>query len=271
MIQDLLKNLGLDDLETKVFLQLLENSINRVSTVAYQLKLPRTTVQSALLRLEDQALVTKVFEKNTALYSAIDPEEILAIIDVKKHKSDKQFEELKQDFKKFIPELMGRMSSDKHMPSVRFYKGESGARKVLFDTLTSKTEIKGYINVDAMDERVLGINKEYVKKREKSNIKKRAFILDSSYARKDRESGKYSPKSYIAWKWINKDLYPFSVEMNIYDGKISYLTYVENDIIGVIIENDHIYQMHKSTWNLLWDLIPEESRSRFYPKGYKGN
>ena len=44
--------------------------------------------------------------------------------------------------------------------------------------------------------------------------------------------------------------------MNIYDGKVSYLTYVENDLIGVIIENDYIYQMHDSIWNLLWDMLP---------------
>lgn len=271
MIQDSLKELGLQDLETKIFLQLLNNGIGRVSTLAYQLKVPRTTVQSALLRLEDQELVTKIFEKNTALYSPIHPEEILALIDLKKRKNDRKFDDLKKDFKKYMPELLGRMSVDKNMPSVRFYKGKSGARKVLMDTLTSKTEIKGFINVDAMDDRVLDINREYVAKREKSKVKKRAFILDSPYARKDRESGKYSPKSYIAWKWINKDLYPFSVEVNIYDGKVSYLTYVENDIIGVIIENDHIYQMHKSMWNLLWDMMPEGGRSKYYPKGYKGD
>ncbi len=44
--------------------------------------------------------------------------------------------------------------------------------------------------------------------------------------------------------------------MNIYDGKVSYLTYVRNEIIGVIIENDYIYQMHNSMWNLVWDLLP---------------
>lgn len=271
MIQDLLKDLGLDGLEAKVFLQLLKSNVSRVSTLAYQLKLPRTTIQSALLRLEDQELVTKIFEKNTALYSAIHPEEILTIIDTKKRKTELQMEELKKNFKKYMPELVGRMSTDKNIPNVRFYKGKSGVRKVLFDTLTSKTEIKGFIDVDAMDERVFEINREYVKAREKSKVKKRAFILDSPHARFIRESGKYSPKSYIAWKWIDKNRYPFSVEVNIYDGKISYLTYVENDLIGVIIENEHIYQMQKSMWNLLWDMLPEGGKSKYYPNGYKAD
>ncbi len=271
MLQDILKEIGLDELEIAVYMQLLRNEAARVSTIAYQLKLPRTTIQSALLRLEEKDIATKVFEKNTAIYSPVEPEQILEIIEQKKKKSDRKFEELKNNFVKTMPELLGLMSSNKNLPSIKFYKGKAGVKKVLFDTLTSKTELKGFINVESMDEQVKEINSEYVREREKTNIKKRALILDSPYARQDRESGLYSPKSYIAWKWIDKNFYPFAVEMNVYDGKISYLTYVENDLTGVIIQNDHIYQMHKSMWNLIWDSLPEGGQSKYYPKGYKGD
>lgn len=271
MVQDILKEMGLDDLEIAVYLQLLKNEGSRVSTIAYQLKLPRTTIQSALLRLEDHELATKIFEKNTAIYSGVSPEEIVEMIEIKKRKCTKKFDEMKTNFIKTMPELLGLISSNKSLPSIKFYKGKAGVRKVLFDTLTSKTELKGFINVEAMNEQVNTINQEYVAAREKSSIKKRALILDSTYARRDRESGLYSPKSYIAWKWINRNLYPFSLEVNIYDGKVSYLTYIENDLTGVIIQNDHIYEMHKSMWNMIWDFLPEGGQSKHYPKGYKGD
>ncbi len=70
------------------------------------------------------------------------------------------------------------------------------------------------------------------------------------------ESGKYSPKSHHGYKWIDRELYSFTIEMNIYDGKVSYLTYVKDDFVGVIIENEHIYRMHDSIWNMLWDFLP---------------
>jgi hypothetical protein len=60
----------------------------------------------------------------------------------------------------------------------------------------------------------------------------------------------------MGYKWIKSELYPFALEMNIYDGKVSYITYVENDFTGVIIENEHIYRMHDSMWNLIWDMLP---------------
>ncbi len=95
----------------------------------------------------------------------------------------------------------------------------------------------------------------------KTQIKKRSLLLDTPFAHKVYESGKYSPISHIGYKWIDHELYPFSIEMNIYDGKISYLTYVENDFIGVIVENDYIYRMHDSIWNMLWKMLPEPKKN----------
>jgi len=255
MLQDALKNLNLDDKETQVYLKLLRMGPNRASTLAYQLELPRTTVQNILLRLENEGLVSKTFEGNVFTFTPVPPEELLQLLEMKRRKQNFALEQAEADLKKVMPELLGMMQSNKHLPQVRFYRGREGVRKVLFDTLNSKTDLKDFANIDSMFKHVKDINDEYVDAREKTNLKKRSLLLDTPFARQVYESGKYSPKSHAGYKWINK-IYPFTIEMNIYDGKISYLTYVEDDLIGVIIENDYIYQMHDSIWNLLWDTLP---------------
>ncbi len=255
MIEEILKKLGLDSKEIAVYLQLLRMGENRSSTLSYQMALPRTTVQNILLRLEKENLVTKSFEKNVAIYAPIHPEELSKILELRHRQQNNEFEKTLQQFEKTVPELIGMMASNKHIPNVRFYRGADGVRKVLFDTLTSKTELKDFANIDAMFKYVKDINDEYVAEREKTNVRKRSLLLDTPFARKVYESGQYSPKSHKGYKWINSKLYNFSIEMNIYDGKISYLTYVENDLVGVIIENAYIYEMHNSIWNLLWDLL----------------
>lgn len=116
-----------------------------------------------------------------------------------------------------------------------------------------------------MFEHVKDINDEYVEEREKTTVTKRSLLLDTPFARKVYGSGKYSPKSHKGYKWVPADRYPFSLEMNIYDGKISYLTYIENDIIGVIVQNDTIYQMHDSMWNLIWDSLPMPQKFKAEP------
>ncbi|MDP2624737.1 MAG: helix-turn-helix domain-containing protein [Candidatus Peregrinibacteria bacterium] len=257
MLEEVLKRINLDEKEIEVYLRLLKYGPNRASTLAYQIGLPRTTTQNILLRLERDEMLTKSLDKNVAIYAPINPEELVELLDMKRRRQDNEMKEAMKELKMVMPELLGMMHSNKHIPSVKFYRGMDAVRKVFFDTLKSKTELKDFANIDAMFEHVKDINDEYVKEREKTKITKRSLLLDTPFAREVYESGGYSPTSHKGYKWIKQNPYFFSLEMNIYDGKVSYLTYVEEEITGVIIQNDTIYQMHDSMWNLIWDMLPE--------------
>ncbi|PIZ73268.1 hypothetical protein COY07_02165 [Candidatus Peregrinibacteria bacterium CG_4_10_14_0_2_um_filter_43_11] len=262
MITEILSKLGLDPKEIEVYKKLLETGPNRASIVAYQIGLPRTTVQNILLRLEQEKIVTKAIHKNVYIFSSVHPDNLMQIVEMKKRQAMSQYDKLAADLKKVAPELVSMMKSNKSIPNVRFYQGKEAVRQVLFDTLTSKTELKDFANIDAMFKHVQDINDEYVTEREKTSITKRSLLLDTPFARSVYESGTYSTKSHKGYKWIKESLYPFAVEMNIYDGKVSYLTYVENEFIGVIIENEHIHRLHDSLWNLIWNMLPEPKKAQ---------
>lgn len=257
MIQDALHRLGLDEKEIALYLRLLQLGQSRASTLAYQMGLPRTTVQNILNRLEKEDIVHVSYEKNVNVYTPAHPSELLELLDLRKRRLNLELTQTEKDLQTIMPQLLGMVHSNKNVPNVRFYRGRDAVRTVLFDTLKSKTELKDFANIDAMFEHVQDINDEYVAEREKTTVTKRSLLLDTPFARHVYESGKYSPKSHKGYKWVPAKKYPFSLEMNIYDGKISYLTYVENDIVGVIIQNDTIYQMHDSMWNLIWDELPK--------------
>lgn len=256
LTKQVLSELGLSSLEVMVYLELVQHSKMNPATLAKKLKVPRTTMQNILLRLERKGFVSVNESKNTLSYNALHPENLF--VNFQKEKNDLllHYNKLEDQLKTVIPEIIGVMQTSKSIPQVRFFQGLEGVRAVLFDTLTSKTELKDFANIDAMFDVIKEVNDDYVSQREKTNIVKRSLLLDTKFARKVYESGKYSPKSHKGYKWIPESLYPFVIEMNIYDGKVSYLTYVKNEIIGVIIENDYIYQMHNSMWNLVWDLLP---------------
>jgi DNA-binding MarR family transcriptional regulator len=268
MLLETLKKFGLDDKEIAVYLRLTQAGEQRASTLAYQMAQPRTSVQNILLRLEQEEMVHKRFEKNTALYTAVSPEELFLNLESRYVRQQNESKKNLGALQKILPELESMMRGNKHLPGVKFFRGIEGVRKVLFDTLTSKTELKDFANIDAMFEHVREVNDEYVAAREKlstttkPHLTKRSLLLETPFAHKIYESGAYSPKSHKGYKWLpakdpSKNPYFFSIEMNIYDGKVSYLTYVENDLIGVIIENHHIYQMHSAIWDMLWDMLPK--------------
>ncbi len=260
MTPEVFKKLGLDKKEAAIYYQLLKLGPNRASTIAYQISLPRTTVQNILIRLEKENIVSKTLQQNVYVFAATDPNNLVRQLEMKKRHMTSKIDSTIEELKKEMPALLHMMQFKKTIPSVTFFQGREGVRKVLFDTLTSATEIKGYANVDAMFQHVKDINDEYVGEREKTEIKKRSLLLDTPFARKIAEGGAYSPKTHVAHKWISSKLYPFALEMNIYDQKVSYITYVEDDFVGIIIENQHIYSMHDSMWNLVWDILPFPER-----------
>lgn len=256
LLLEIFKLLGLDEKESEVYLRLLRLGPTRASVLAYQMRLPRTTVQNILKRLETDGLVTKKIEKNVFIFQALHPDNLQPLLQVQQRKLMAQYERTQEELQKHIPQLLNTMQGSK-VPNVRFFQGPEAVRMVLFDTLTSKTELKDFANIDAMFQHAKETNDQYVAEREKTKITKRSLLLDTPFAREVYNSGTYSPKSHKGYKWINSNLYPFALEMNIYDGKVSYTTYVKDDFVGVIIENDYIYEMHNSMWNLMWDVLPE--------------
>ncbi len=256
VLETVLEKLGLGASDSAVYTALIQRPSARPSILAQHLGLPRTTVQNVLLRLERRGYVFRDQHDKAQSFSAVHPKNLLVRLQGEKHNALAEFESTEEELQRVLPQLISMMHSAKSLPQVRFFRGRDGAREVLFDTLQSKTELKDFANIDAMFDVFKDINDEYVAEREKTTITKRSLLLDTPFARKIYESGGYSPKSHKGYKWIPGDLYPFSTEMNIYDGKVSYLTYVQDELIGVIIENEYIYEMHESMWKLLWDILP---------------
>ncbi len=262
MIKSVLERFGLDSKEIAVYLQLIQHRSLRPSVLAKRLKLPRTTVQNILLRLCRANFVMEVKDGAVLSYSAEHPENLLVRLERERNQTVAGLQKTEDELRTVLPQLLAMMDSAKSLPQVRFFRGPEGAREVLRDTLKSTTELKDFANIDAMFEVIKDINDAYVAEREKTSVTKRSLLLDTAFARKVYHSGAYSPKSHRGYKWIPRGPYPFTIEMNIYSGKVSYLTYVKEELIGVIIENDYIYEMHDSMWNLLWDLLPAPDAKR---------
>lgn len=133
-------------------------------------------------------------------------------------------------------------------PGVQVYEGLEGIKKVAEDSLTAKTEILSYIDNEAINRFLPDFNKEYVKKRDRLGIKKRMITLDSEYIRKRAKA--FDPQ--ISQVRLIPGQYPFATVMQIYDDKVSYLTLDEKKMIGVLIQDPHITQMHRTLFEYTW-------------------
>ncbi|MFH1522228.1 MAG: hypothetical protein ABIE43_00225, partial [Patescibacteria group bacterium] len=104
-------------------------------------------------------------------------------------------------------------------------------------------------DAEAVVKHIDKINQEYVKKRDKLDIKKRMILIDSPFT---RNYLKNYHRETTDMRLIDYKLFPFNSVMQIYNNKISYITLSDTGKIGVIIEDKNIYQMHKSLFEFTW-------------------
>src|SRR4030042_3427880 len=90
-----LKQIGLTEKESKIYLALLELEDALVSEIAEKTKINRSLLYSILSGLSEKGLVTYILKNNTRYYRAIEPQKILSFI-----------EEKEKTLRSILPELI---------------------------------------------------------------------------------------------------------------------------------------------------------------------
>lgn len=149
-----------------------------------------------------------------------------------------------------LPSLVSNYNLTAGKPNVQFFEGMEGVKKVLDDSLSAQNEIYSYADIESIEKYIHSINEEYVKKRDKFNIKKKAILLDTPFA---RQFLKDYHRQITDIRLIKNDDQPFHTVMQMYDNKISYITLSDKEMIGVIVEDPHIFAMHKYLFEFSWN------------------
>ena len=238
---------GLSADEALVYSALLKRGLTQASTLARQLPLSRPLIYKILADLEKRNLVEKIEKTGSVTrFAPGHPFKLRELVE----KKAKDAERSKMLVESVITSLISEYTIATGKPGIEFYEGKDGIKAVLNDSLTSKTEILSYGDLEAIDTHIGDLNADYVAARERRNIKKRGIALDTPFA---REFLKNYHKAVTTTKLIKADDAPFSTIMQIYDGKISYITLSNERMIGIIVADAHIYDMHRYLFESLWE------------------
>jgi hypothetical protein len=110
-----------------------------------------------------------------------------------------------------------------------------------------------YADLEAIYKYIPDLNDEYSNQREKRGIKKRGLLRDDEFTRKTLPT---YHTTVTETKLVPLPVPEIATVMQIYDDKISYIELTPNSMIGVIIENRAMYQLHKSFFEYMWSTIP---------------
>lgn len=244
---EVLQQAGLTKDQASLYMALLSKGSLTARAATQEAKVSRTLGYAVLKQLEEQGLVRKTENPGeVARFSPTHP----AILQERIEANAKAAERAAITLKSALPDLSSLYNLVTGRPGIRFYEGLEGIKEVLNDTLSAKESIYTYADLEMIEKHIGDINRDYARTRDKLRIKKKALLLDTQENRFLLE-GYHTQVTDV--KLIKAEAVPFKTVMQIYDGKISYFTLGVEQLVGVIIADPHIYEMHKTLFNVLWD------------------
>jgi sugar-specific transcriptional regulator TrmB len=238
---------GLATDQAAVYETLIKDGALPARDIALRSGIGRTLTYKVLDELVALGLIEKHDEpKKVATFSAVHPIKL-------KETVEKRLESA-QSAKANLESVLGKLTSDFNLvsgkPGVQFFEGLDGIKTVMDDTLTSKTEICAYIDIQAIEKYVPEYSREYSRRREKLGIHKRNISIDTPENRFELEG--YFPtvteERLLPWHTTS-----FNTTLQIYDDKISYLNLNDTHQIGIIIADPEIYTMQKALFEVAWN------------------
>jgi sugar-specific transcriptional regulator TrmB len=252
MNEKILLSLGLTKVQAEILTCLLENGSKKASDIAKITKRPRGVAYKGLEELMDLNLVIKKDGKQgIALFAAEHPSNLERVLE----RREKELEKTKKIFTSSLPDLISAYNLIGNKPGVRFYEGEEGVKKVLEDTLVNNPNKKLYTFSDVASYATYLSDwntNYYAPKRKKLGVYEQVIIPDNAKALNYMKNYKSNDVTDILF--VDHKAYPFATEINIYNNRVSFVTFSPDFMIGVIVENKEIYTTFLSIFNFIWSF-----------------
>ncbi len=231
-IIEILKNLGFEEREIKIYLTLIRNESLTALKISKETRIDRTTVYDILERLIDKGIVSFIIKNKTKHYNALSPEKLLVY-----------FNEKYVSLKNIIPDLKIISNIKKEETKFEVFQGLEGIKSILKDLVNTKKRYQ-----------VIGFRKEYedllsyfnehsIKKLDSFKVEEKA-ILPKGEKIKKLEYGKY--------KYIEKGFLS-PITTLIYDNKVAFFIWTEPEY-AMLIQNDTFVKGYREYFDLLWKI-----------------
>lgn len=245
MLENNLKEIGLNNKEIRVYLTLLKSGTNKAGFIAKLIDMPKTSILDILNKLIQKSLVTKFKKKNAYFFTAYEPGKILDIL----NKQEEDIKNLKEKIKKILPWLNSLQNIASQKPQIEYLEGKKGLIDAFEDTLRiPKKNIFVYGSVNAQASNLPEIFPEYFDRRIKKKISTTCLIPATlpSLSECLLNDQRHLRKTY----YLPKEM-ELPIEINIYENNTAIMSFEEK--FAVIIRSKLIADCLKIIFQLAFD------------------
>ncbi len=224
-----LRDWGLNEKETKVYLATLKLGQSKVNDIAKKAKILRETTYFVLNSLIEKGLISYVIKSKVKYFEAATPVKLLSILKEKQEK-----------IKQIMPDLLAFQKMQIEKPSVELYEGKEGLKTILDDIIKTKEPLLAYANYQIFELLKFAFPR-FVKER----------IVNKIPARIIQEKRKQFEKKeeFLDMRFSKTK---FKSNVFIYGDKVAFISVV-NEPVGIIIQNKLIADTQRQVFEMLWD------------------
>lgn len=241
MDNNLLKLLGLTDIEIKIYKRLCEADTLTLAGIARHTGIHRPKLYKILPKMVEKKFLTERMVGKRIYYKAIEPR---FLYDALKEQTDNLVTE--------IDELQGLYEKNKQKPDIEFYLGQGGYKK-LFDDIADVVPKGGQIfrySARRLDDTNYDPSSAYKKRRAQGHFERLAITSEAKGVKKSKRIDRFVkvvPKSY--------DLFDDHVSQTIYEDRVVFTDHEHETTF--IIKSEKIAGVQKKLFKLLWKHLPE--------------
>ncbi|PIN76063.1 hypothetical protein COV18_01415 [Candidatus Woesearchaeota archaeon CG10_big_fil_rev_8_21_14_0_10_37_12] len=229
--ENVLKDLGLSDGETKVYLALLKIGTSTVAQLKEESRLHRTTIYDFIEKLLNKGLVSYVIKGGVKYFSAAPPKQLFDLL-----------KEKQENLQTVLPELTKLANFEKPDVKVEVYKGTDGFKTVANDMLRRKGELLSIgIDESKFKERFPYIMEQIFKKEQELGMTERNLAAKGTQF--------IYPYPNLHYKYMPKEFFS-PTPMIIYDNKIGIFLWEANT--QLLIENKELANAWKKYFEYFW-------------------
>jgi len=250
---NLLKKLGFSDKMAKIYLVLLGLGPSSVRKLAESTGLNRGTIYEVLKDLQEKQVVRYYKEDTKQLFVVEDPDKLRDVI----HRQEREIKEVENGLDKLLPELQALYNPGGERPVAKYYSHDE-IRLILEDVLETcenseeihSTDVHGkkeYLvySAEGLREDLYKDFATFSDVRIAKGINVRVVAMG--------EGGEL--RGLDERKWIEQKI-ATPTYIIIYPGKTAYISLnAKKELVGVVIENEGIYETQKIIFNNLWEKI----------------
>lgn len=245
-----LEELGLDEIEAKIYLHLLENGPRALLELSRETNIDRSKIYRCAEKLIQKKLLEQLNDAWGKKIKAADPNNIALLIEEEAEKISKK----KASLSGLLTDLSNLPAYVKREFEVKHYRGQEGLRQMLWNQLQAKKEIFAFSHKNKND--IVG--KPYAEKIRTEQVERKIVLYEIE---NETDQGDFWYTDISGWKDFYKSRYipPDKLKIKqyiaVFNNTVAIINWSDGEEVGVEIINSYYADMQKQIFWNFWESV----------------